>query len=58
MPSIMEDFKNKVAEISEDNEYWGDIDSFNLEAPFQLPTVQQPKESVVHQALTIPTIKG
>jgi hypothetical protein len=54
----MEDFKNKVAEISEDNEYWGDIDSFNLEAPFQLPTVQQPKESVVHQALTIPTIKG
>jgi hypothetical protein len=45
MSSIMEDFKNKVAEISEDNEYWGDIDSFDLEAPFQLPTVQQPNES-------------
>lgn len=45
MSTIIGDFIDKVEEKSEENEYWGDVDSFNLEAPFQLPTIQQPNES-------------
>ena len=39
---MVEDFISKVEELIEDNEYWGDVDSFDLEKPFALPLIEKP----------------
>ena len=41
---VLEDFISKVEERTEDNEYWGDIDSFDLEKPFALPLIEKPDD--------------